>query len=382
MNRRGFILGGGAVVTAAAVGGYWFGLRPLADTQPAAVGFALTDAELSAARAFMERVPVIDVHAHPGRTFLRDAESLSFLLRLYRLIGGTFEVQTIADLAASGMAAAVFNGVGDIQVLTLGDGGLTDYRAFGPGEAWASYRRQITNLRALADSGQVRLCLTPDDVLAAHAARVPGAILAMEGADALDGDASRVAQLFADGIRMLTLVHYRDTEAGHIMTGGGGGLSGFGREAIAAMNDAGVMVDLAHASEQTAMDAIAVSRKPVILSHSHVNSPALTHPRFVSPELAAAVVESGGFIGAWPAGIGIDSLDQFADRVIDLIDLLGAEHVALGSDMDANYRPVLETYRKMPMLVGALQRRGVPDEVLALVLSANALRVWRETLAT
>lgn len=381
MKRRNILLGGAAVLGAAGFGAYWYGLRPLAVPQPAPVGFTLSEPELAAARALLARVPLIDAHAHPGRTFLKDAENLSPILRLYRWIGGTFEDETIAAMREAGMAGAVFNGVGDVQLLTMGNGGLVAAREFAPGEAWASYRRQIANLRALAADGRVLLCLTPEDVLVAHDTHVPGAILAMEGADALDGDLTHVPQMFDDGIRMLTLVHYHDNTLGHIMTGDGGGLTPFGRETVVALNEAGIMVDLAHASEQTAFDAIAASSKPVVLSHTHVNSPALTHPRFVSPELAAAVAETGGYIGAWPAGIGITTLDQFADRVMWLIDVMGPDHVALGSDMDANYRPVLETYAKMPLLVGALQRRGLSDDVLTRVLGGNVLRVWRNTLA-
>ena len=382
MKRRHFLLGGAVALGAVGGAGYWFGLRPMAVPQPAELGFQPTEAELTAARALMRRLPVIDAHAHPGRTFLRGAEDLSFLLRLYRAIGGTFEDQSIAEMTQAGMAAAVFNGVGDVQVITLAEGGLAQYRPFAPDEAWTSYRRQIANLHQLEASGLVTLCLSPADVLAAHAAGRTGAILAMEGADFLAGDLSRVAQVHADGVRMLTLVHYSDNETGHIMTGGaGGGLTGFGRETVAAMNEVGMMIDLAHASEAMAFDVIGASTRPVILSHSHVNQPALSHPRFVSAELAQAVAGTGGYIGAWPAGIGITNLDQFADRVVELITLMGADHVALGSDMDANYRPVLETYRKMPHLVAALLRRGLDEEVLGKVLGGNVLRVWTQVQA-
>lgn len=381
MKRRNILLSGTAILGAAGSAGYWYGVRPLAVPQPALVGFTLSDAEEAAARELMQRVPVIDSHAHPGRTFLRDAEGLSFLLRLYRGIGGIFEEASIADMTEAGMAAVVFNGVGDVQVITLADGGLTEYREFGAGEAWQSYLRQIANLRGLAEAGLVTLCLAPEDVLTTHALGKPGAILAMEGADFLDGDAGRIATLHADGVRMLTLVHYRDNDIGHIMTNGAGdGLTGFGREVVAAMNAAGMMIDLAHASEAMAFDVIAQSRHPVAITHTHVNSPSLSNSRFVSPELAQAVAETGGYIGAWPAGIGIDSLDQFADRVIELIDLLGEDHVALGSDMDANYKPVLETYRKMPLLVGALMRRGLSEVTLQKVLGGNVLRLWHAVL--
>lgn len=366
-------------LTTAAGAAYWFGLRPLAVPQPAEVGFALSDAELIAARGFLARHPVVDTHAHPGRTFLKGAQGLSFLLRLYRTIGGTFEEASIADMRLGGLAASVFNGVGDVQVITLGDGGLRAYRDFTPGEAWASCQRQLDHLRALADRGLVRLCLTPEDVRGAHAAGIPGMILAIEGADFLDGDAGRIAQVQARGLRMLTLVHYRDNELGPIITGTRTGerLTGFGAEVVAACDEAGVMIDLTHSAEPMAFDVLSRARGPVALTHAHVNTPRLHNPRFVSLELAQAVAAGGGFVGAWPAGIGIDSLAGFADRVIELIEVLGADHVGLGTDMDANYKPVLETYAKLPLLVGELLRRGVDQGVLAQVLGGNALAMWQ-----
>ena len=116
------------------------------------------------------------------------------------------------------------------------------------------------------------------------------------------------------------------------------------------------------------------------LTHAHLNTARLSNPRFVSAELAQAVAASGGFVGAWPAGIGIDSLAGFADRVIELIEALGPDHVGLGTDMDANYKPVLETYAKLPLLVGELLRRGVDEGVLAQVLGGTALAMWQTCL--
>lgn len=380
MPSRRNLIGASALALGAAGGaGYWFGLRPLAVPQPAEVGFALSDAELATARDFLTRHPVVDTHAHPGRTFLKGAEGLSFLLRLYRTIGGTFEEASIADMRMGGLAAAVFNGVGDVQVITLGDGGLRAYRDFSPGEAWASCQRQLDHLQALADRGLVRLCLSPDDVRSAHAAGIPGMILAMEGADFLDGDTGRIAQLQARGLRMLTLVHYRDNQIGPIITGqqANGRLSAFGAEVVAACEEAGVMIDLTHSAEPMAFDVLAAARGPVALTHAHLNTARLSNARFVSADLAQAVAASGGFVGAWPAGIGIDSLSGFADRVIELIEALGPAHVGLGTDMDANYKPVLETYAKLPLLVGELLRRGVAEGVLAQVLGGTALAMWQ-----
>jgi len=380
-TRRAVLLAGGAAILAAGGAGYAFFLRPLVEAPAAEVGFTLTPEELAAAQAFMARHPIVDAHAHPGRTFLDGARNLSPPLLLYRWLGGRFPERTIADMRAGHVDAAVFNGVADVQLLTLGDGGLRARRDFRPGEAWASYRRQIAALKALETRGLVTICRSAADVRAAKKAGKIGMILAMEGADFLEGDITRLEQVFADGVRMLTLVHYHDNTLGDIMTGSGDrrGLTDFGREVVAAMNRLGIMIDLAHASERMVWDVLAVTAKPVVLTHTHVNTQELSHPRFVSARLAKAVAESGGYIGAWPAGIGETSLREFADRIDFLVRLLGVEHVAIGSDMDANLRPVLETYRKMPLLVGALRRHGYDEAALAAVMGGNVLRVMEET---
>ncbi len=381
-TRRKFLIGGGALVALGAAG-YWFGLRPMLHPEPPAVGFSLGDDDLAAARAFMAANPIVDSHAHPGRTFLKRAEHLNFKIRLYKMLGGTFEDRTVADMRAGGVDGAVFNGVADIQLLTLGDGGLTPNREFDPGEAWESYRRQISDLQSLEKAGLVTICRTADDVRAAKAAGKVGMILAMEGADFLERDLSRLKQVFDDGVRMLTLVHYHNNTLGDIMTGevGNRGLTDFGREVVMAMNEAGIVTDLAHASEKTALDAISVAKKPVVLTHTHINTPDLQHPRFVSREVAQAVAGTGGYIGAWPAGIGETTLAEFIDRIDFLVQAVGEDAVAMGSDMDANYKPVLETYRKFPLVVGALMKRGYTGTRLAKIMGGNVLRVMEATRA-
>lgn len=375
MVKRRKLLWGAA--GAALVGALAFKtLRP----KPPEVGFTLTEDEMEAALALMAESPVIDAHAHPGRTFVRGAKNLNWKLRLYAMLG-TFEDKTVNDMVEGGISAAVFNGVADFQLLSLTDTGLTAAREFETGEAWASYQVQIANLRALIDQGLVTPCMVADDIIAAHGKGTPGAILAMEGTDFLEHDASRLAQIHADGVRMVTLVHFHDNSVGHQMTGveTDKGLTEFGREIVAAADGLGMMLDASHASEQTAFDMLEVAQKPVVLSHTHVNDPGhVTHQRFVSRELAQAIAAQGGYVGAWPAGIGITTLSEFVDRIEWLIDVMGPDHVALGSDMDANYKPVLETYRKMPLVIGALLKRGHSPEVVKKMAGGNFLRVWRE----
>jgi len=356
---------------------YQLGIKPVLFKHPPEVGFTLTEEEQARAVAFMQKHPVIDAHAHPGRTFLRGAKHTGVLIKLYTLLGGFYEDRTLADMKAGGMDAVLFSGVADIQLLTIGGGTLKARRGFREGEAWQSYQTQLTNLKALATAGKVALCLGSEDVLQAKQAGQRGAILSMEGADFLEEDLSRVQTVYDDGMRMLTLIHYTDNTLGDTMTNldGSRGLTGFGKEVVAAMNETGLMIDMSHASEKTTLAVMAQTKKPAVITHTHINSEACSNARFVSEEVAHAVAETGGYIGAWPVGLGMTTLAEFIDRIDFLVETVGEDHVALGSDMDANYKPVLETYRKMPLVIGALFKRGYSEERVAKFMGGNVLKV-------
>ena len=374
-RRRQWLMGlmaGGAALAAAAGGGYWFA-RP----RSAPIGFETTPEALAQARALLARHPAIDAHAHPGRTFVDGAEHLSGLVWLYAR-WGSFEARTIADMRAGGLTGAAFAAVSDFQTLGLQGEGLAAVRNFEPGEAWASYRRQIGQLQALAARGWVYPVRTVADFSAARAAGKVGALLSVEGGDFLEGRADRVALAHADGVRSITLMHYRNNELGDIITGAPvhGRLSAAGAAVVRAMNQAGILIDVAHASQATALGAIQASTRPVIASHVHVHRPGLNHPRFISLDLARAVAQTGGgVLGAWPAGIGIVDLRGFIDRTLDLIDAVGIDHVCLGTDMDANYKPVFDNYAQLPHYVAGLMQRGLQEADLARLLGGNFLRV-------
>ena len=372
MASRRKLIGGLAAGVAVLGVGAIYKFKP----KPPAIGFTLSDAEIDQAVAFLKANPAIDSHAHPGRTFVRDAVNLNWKLNIYRLMG-TFENTTVADMHKGGMAGAVFNGVADFELLEQSTEGLSAGREFEDGEAWKSYRTQIDHLHDLEDVGIVKVARNSAEVLAAHADGQQAAILGMEGADFLEKNISRLQTVYEDGVRMITLIHYHNNTLGDVMTGEdlNRGLTDFGHNVVAGMNGAGIVIDASHASAKTAAQIVTASNQPVVITHSHINSPSLESPRFISAELARSVAETGGYIGAWPAGIGIDTLAGFIDRIDELVNVVGEDHVALGSDMDANYKPVLETYRKMPLVVGALFQRGYFEAAVAKFLGGNFMRV-------
>ncbi len=378
LTRRKIILGGVAL-SAAAVSAVYYAKRK----KPVPLGFALSDDELAAAHAFLKNNIAFDSHAHPGRTFVKGAHGLAPKLKLYQMLG-TFEDKAVADMQAGGLAAAAFAGVADFPLLDLGKHGLAARRAFRPGEAFAYYQVQAKNLQALAARGLVTAIKTPTDLRQAHEKGKPGAWLTFEGGDFLEGKPERVQRAFADGFRSITLVHYHTNALGDIMTAPPvhGGLTEAGVRIVQAMNAAGMVIDTAHASEDTVRGVLNVSRAPVLCSHTHVKgSGAPDVPRFISADLARAIAAQGGLIGLWPAGFGISTLNDLIDRAFALIGIVGPDHVCLGTDMDANYKPVLDSYRKIPWLVGGLLKRGLGEKDTAKLMGGNLLRLWSDVLA-
>lgn len=373
MNRRGLLLSGLCLAGLAASGCVG------AETRPED---ALDADYLQQARRLLSNHPAIDIHAHPGRTFGRDATDLPPALRIMSSAGPS-EDRAIADMREGLVCAASFAVVADFQVLNLVGEGLGAARDFKPGEARASYERQIANMHRVLNEQGATFVREPGDFRRILSKQGAGAFLTVEGADFLAGDTANVAAAFKDGVRSITLVHYRPNEVGDIQTAAPvtGGLSPFGADVIREMDRQGMVVDLAHASEATVAAAIKVCTRPVMCSHTHVQGRGATHPRFISAEMAKEICNRGGVIGAWPAGIGMSTMDEYVDRIFDLADVLGPKHVSLGTDMDANFKPVFTSYREMPFLVSELLRRGYGRQNVIDFAGGNFLRVFEAVWA-
>ena len=147
------------------------------------------------------------------------------------------------------------------------------------------------------------------------------------------------------------------------------------------MNRTGIIIDLAHATFAVSKDVVEISTKPVMISHSNLSAPTANHPRLISAEHAKLVAAAGGIIGAWPAGIGQTTFADYIDSIQRLVDAVGIDHVAVGTDMDANFRPVLRSYRDWALIPAALLARGMREAEVANIMGGNFLRVFKASLA-
>jgi len=323
------------------------------------------------------QTPWIDVHAHLGRCFLAGLESGD---PLAGLLGGQEIAAALSAANRAGMAAVTLSTVADLRVLAPDPvRGLRAIRPFRPGEAYEDHRRQLAGITEVLARVGASAVATAAGIDSCRASGQTAALLACEGGDFLEGRLEALAEARAFGASSLALVHYRVNAIGDVQTEERvhGGLTAFGREVVAECNRLGMIIDCAHATFATTAAVLEASRQPVMISHSHLERPGRHHPRLLSRAHATAVAEAGGLIGAWPAGVTATSLAGFADEIARLADLVGPDHVAIGTDMDANYRPVLTSYADFAALPELLADRGVSDNDTGKILGGNALDLLR-----
>jgi membrane dipeptidase len=331
--------------------------------------------EMHATR-LLQQHSAVDMHSHPGRFFLKDTAPLDpSLAPLMSMV----TPETLAGLERGHVAAAVFNTVADLRALSVvPPGALVAHRPLAAGEAYEDHRRQVRAFQSLVTAGHLQAVLAPADVDLARNAGVVGGLLGAEGADFLEGRLERLEEAWHDGVRLVGLVHYRRNELGDVQTEPAtpGGLTEFGERVVHEMNRLGMVIDLAHSTTAVLRRTLEISSTPVIVSHVMVARPGVAHARSLSEEDAKRVAANGGVIGAWPAGIGLASFDDYVAEIVRLVELLGVEHVGIGTDMDANFRPVFTDYAAFPRIPAALMARGMREDDVARVVGGNFLRVF------
>lgn len=275
----------------------------------------------------------------------------------------------------------------------------------------------------------------PDEVYAAYATGKIALPMGMENGAPIEGDLDNLRHFYDRGIRYITLTH---SENNHISDSSyeepddreWGGLSPFGETLVKEMNAIGMMVDVSHISDDAFWQVMDVTEAPVVATHSSCRHFTPGFERNMSDEMIVALAENGGVIminfgsaflteaaqqhsrARWAARASyadehdLDrgseemrawneryleenpfpyaTLDDVVAHIDHVVQLVGIEHVGIGSDFDGvgdSLPEGLKDVSDFPNLVRALLEEGYTEEEIEKILSGNIMRVWREVIA-
>ena len=314
-------------------------------------------------------------------------------------------------MAEGGVTAKTVVPIGDLAVYNDSDAGEDDLafyeRTLKQTEGWAKESLiRLERARLLYESRPDRFVIASnaDDVFRAKAAGKAAIFLGCEGCKAFEGRLELLRAFHRLGVRQMQLIWARPNQLVDVSATGAWRLSGFGRDAVALMNELGVVIDLSHAPWTLFDDVTALSRQPVIVSHG---APNMVFPR--SGDMSGAHLDAlkacGGLLGLHFCRHYINGpFATFEDflRVVDYLVGQGYEDtVALGGDLfevDSYFRArhpppggaTHETWsvfieeigdvRRIPAITRALVERGYPERTTRSILGENALRVYRSVM--
>ena len=273
----------------------------------------------------------------------------------------------------------------------------------------------------------LEMAYTADDIVRIHREGKVASLIGIEGGHQIGGSLAALRQFYRLGARYMTLAHFTNSEIADSATDDPkwDGLSPFGRVVVGEMNRIGMLIDLAHVSAKTMTDAIALSKAPVIFSHSSARA-INDHPRNVPDDVLRLLPANGGVVMVnfysgyvseadrkWNAEEAAEearlkdllvgrpkereaALDawkkanpepkatvaEVADHIEHIVKVAGHDHVGIGGDLDGipyDEAPAgMNSVSGYPLLFAELVRRGWSDEDLAKLAGGNVLRAMRQ----
>jgi microsomal dipeptidase-like Zn-dependent dipeptidase len=252
---------------------------------------------------------------------------------------------------------------------------------------WQAARLQDAERRSLAAGGAtLRVIRSRGDLASLMRERregvpVVGALLATEGLHPLEGRLDNLDTLAAAGFRMFGFTHFFDNEVGGSAHGvERGGLTALGRQVVMRMDSLGLIIDLAHASPRLMDDILALTTRPVVVSHGGVQG-TCPGPRNLSDDQLRRIAAGGGVVGIgyWEGAICETTAAAFARAVVHAVRVAGEDHVALGSDFDGSTVTPFDA-SGMALVAEALLAAGLHEATIAKVMGGNALRLLEASL--
>lgn len=329
-------------------------------------------------KPLLRGVQIIDAHAHPDQ--------------FHHLHPARIDTSsTLQKIKALGMAASVFAAVGDLPFFTP-TSTTTSYK---------STKNQLKRAQKLIESNRVKLIRKASELpIVPEKEYTPGAIFAIEGGDPLEGRTDRVDEFYQLGVRIITLVHYRNNELGDIMKPWPGtypqpgpynnGLTKAGRKVIDRMQEIGMIVDVAHTHPQTLKQIVEMNPNPLIDSHTN---PCPTEDfrqcgRMRTWKDMELIAKTGGVICTWPWAFSRrnykrQTLLDWAQEILEMKKRLGIEHVGLGTDGGGNIPHFIKGYHDicdLPKLAGAMKEVGLTHEDIKAYMGGNLYRLLQKCI--
>lgn len=279
-------------------------------------------------------------------------------------------------------------------------------------DALVEYRRKVDE-----HSDKLLIALSADDFQRAKASGRVAALMNFQNSTMLEGEVDNIDALYALGMRSFQLTYNsRNLVGDGCLERTNAGLSDFGVEVVERMNDIGVMVDLSHCGRQTTFDGIALSKKPVAITHTMCEAIRNGHPRAKTDEQMRACAEKGGVVGMAALGyfVGPDpggdtTVEDYADHIEHATAVVGYDHIAISTDFSPQgispwatretwYEPRLKSFKpsyevrwppwipeldtpdRYRTVVRVLKGRGWTEGQLERLLGRNWERLFRETI--
>jgi membrane dipeptidase len=379
---------------------------------------AMTDAErLEAATEIARTTIMVDGHVDlpyrmkvGGFTLQREILDVSV-----RTDGGNFDYPRTKEGGLDAPFMSIYIPAGNQQIP-------------GASKALADSLILMTERIANAYPDKFAMAYSPADIEANFAKGIISLPMGMENGAGLEDNLANVAYFHSRGIRYVTLTHGKDNligDASYDTTGTHGGLSEYGEQVVKEMNRVGIMVDLSHVSDNTFRDALAITKAPIIASHSSVRKFTPGFERNMSDELIQGMAKNGGVMminfdgtfidSAYAAGSGkvrehlvnymaennlsrtdsafeayaaeyaaannpFPTVQRVADHIDHVKNLVGVDYVGLGSDFDGvgdSLPTGLKDVSMYPNLIAELLKRGYSKEDIEKICYKNVFRVWK-----
>ncbi len=206
----------------------------------------------------------------------------------------------------------------------------------------------------------------------ANGEKTVGAIYLIEGAHPLEGEVDNLDRLFEQGLRIVGLVHFFDNKLGGSLHGTNKqGLTEFGQSVIRRANKLNLVIDVAHSSPRMVRDVLSLSTKPILVSHGGLAGHCDKN-RNLSDELMRDIAEGGGLLGVgyWDAAVCDPTPLGIVGAIRYAIDVMGIDHVALGSDFDGAVTTAFDT-SELAILTQTMVDQGFTETEIRKVMGEN-----------